>query len=111
MERRREPRFAMDQPVVVTVLDGREIRRGAQVTNASAWGIAIEMRCEVAPGALMRIEFEDSVVLGETVYCCEAAGSYYVGVKLDQAIQSLSDLAGALDDLAQQPPDLIARRP
>jgi hypothetical protein len=59
----------------------------------------------------MRIEFEDSVVLGETVYCCEAAGSYYVGVKLDQAIQSLSDLAGALDDLAQQPPDLIARRP
>ena len=82
----------MDQPVVVTVLDGREIRRRSQVTNASAWGIALEMTCAVAPGASMRIEFPENVVLGEVVHCREAAGSYYVGVKLDQAMKSLSDL-------------------
>ena len=101
----------MDTPVTVTVLDGRGIRRGAQVTNASAWGIGLEMRCAVAPGALMRIEFEDSVVLGKAVHCREAAGSYYIGVKLDQALKSLSDLAGTLDDLARQAPDRIARTP
>jgi hypothetical protein len=101
----------MDQPVVVTVLDGREIRRRSQLTNASAWGIGLEMTCAVAPGALMRIEFEDTVVLGEAVHCREFAGSYYVGVKLNQALKSLSDLAGGLDDLARQPADSIAHSP
>jgi hypothetical protein len=89
----------MDQPVVVTVLDGREIRRTSQVTNASAWGIALEMRCAVTPGALMRIEFPEALVMGQVVHCREAAGSYYVGVKLDQALKSVSGLAGALEVL------------
>jgi len=104
MERRREPRFAMDRPVVVTVLDGRETRRGAQVTNASVWGIGIEMRCPVAQGALVRIEFDEAVILGEVVHCREAAGSYYVGVKLDQALRSFDNLAGALDAIGPRQP-------
>jgi len=101
----------MDQPVVVTVLDGREIRRRSQVTNASAWGIGLEMRCAVAPGILVRIEFAEAVVLGEVVHCREAAGSYYIGVKLDQALKSVSNLAGALEDLARQPAGSIAHSP
>jgi hypothetical protein len=87
----------MDQPVVVTLLDGREVRRRAQVTNASAWGVGIEMRCPVAQGARLRIEFGDSVSLGEVVHCREVAGSYYVGVKLHQALKSVADLAAELD--------------
>jgi hypothetical protein len=100
MERRREPRFATDQPVVVTLLDGREVRRRAQVTNVSAWGVGIEMRCPVARGALLRIEFGDSVALGEVVHCREVAGSYYLGVRLNQALKSVADLAAELDRLA-----------
>jgi hypothetical protein len=42
------------------------------------------------------------------MHCREAAGSYYVGVKLDQALKPLANLAGALDDLARQPADSIA---
>jgi hypothetical protein len=101
----------MDQPVVVTVLDGREIRRRSQVTNASAWGVGLEMRCALVPGILVRIEFAGAVVLGAVMHCREAAGSYYVGVKLDQALKSLANLAGALDDLARQPADSIAHLP
>jgi hypothetical protein len=101
----------MDQTVVVTVLDGREIRRSSQVINASAWGVGLEMRCSVAQGALLRIEFDEAVAIGQVVHCREAAGSYYVGVKLEQALKSLSDLGGALDDLAGQPADGIAHSP
>jgi hypothetical protein len=101
----------MDQPVVVTLLDGREVRRRAQVTNASAWGVGIEMRCPVAPGALLRIEFGESVVLGEVAHCREAAGSYYVGVKLDQALKSVADLTGELDRLERQTADSVAQEP
>jgi hypothetical protein len=101
----------MDQEVAVTVLDGREIRRRSQMTNASAWGIGLEMRCAVAPGALLRIEYEDAVVLGEVAHCREAAGAYYVGVKLNQATESLSGLAAALDDLSLRTADSAVHSP
>jgi hypothetical protein len=99
MDRRSELRFAMDQPVVVAVLDGHSTRRTAQIRNASPWGIAIEMRSPVAPGVSLRIEMEDGVAFGKASYCREVSGAYYIGVKLQQQIQSLSNLAAALDEL------------
>ncbi len=89
----------MDHPVVVAVLDGRESRRNARIRNASSWGFAVEMQNPVAPGAMVRIEMEDGIVLGKASYCREVAGSYYIGVKLEQPRQSLSNLAAALDEL------------
>jgi hypothetical protein len=100
MERRREPRFAAEQPVVVTLLGARKIRRPAQIKNVCSSGMAIEMDRPAPPGTLLRIEFEDGVTLGESVHCREAAGSYYVGITLDQALKSLANLALAVDELS-----------
>jgi hypothetical protein len=100
MERRREPRVAADQPVVVTLLGAQEIRRPAQVRNVCSWGMAIEMPCPAPPGTLLRIEFDDGVALGESLHCREAAGSYYVGITIDQALKSLANLALAVDELS-----------
>ena len=79
---------------------GPEIRRPAEIKNFCSWGMAIEMRCPAPPGTLLRIEFDDGVVLGESVHCREAAGAYYVGITLDQALKSLANLAFALDELS-----------
>ena len=100
MERRREPRFAADQPVVVTLLGVPETRRTAEIKNVCSWGMALEMPCPAPPGTLLRIEFADGVALGESVHCREAAGSYYVGITLDQALKSLANLALAVDEQA-----------
>jgi hypothetical protein len=100
MERRREPRFAAEQPVVVTLLGVQEIRRPAHVKNVCSWGMAIEMPCPAPPGTLLQIEFDDGVALGESIHCREAAGSYYVGITLDQALKSLANLALAVDQLS-----------
>ncbi len=109
MERRREERFAMEHPAVVTILDGDGTRRGSQVINASAWGIGLEMRCPVAPGAMMRIEFVEAVFVGEVAHCRQAAGAYYVGVKLDRAVESLANLATALEEMAGVPQTRLPR--
>jgi hypothetical protein len=100
MDRRREPRFAADQPVVVTLLGIPEIRRTAQIKNVCSWGMAIEMPCPAPPGTLLKIEFEDGVALGESVHCHDVTGAYYVGVTLDQALKSLANLALAIEDSA-----------
>jgi hypothetical protein len=98
MEQRREPRFGADQQVVVAERDG--VRRPAQVTNISPWGVALEMTGPLAPGALLRVEFPDCVASGEVVYCRRAAGAYFVGVRLEYALESLARLACILDELA-----------
>jgi len=98
MERRREPRFAAEQSVVVTLLGAGEIRRLAQVKNVCSWVMAVEMDRPAPPGTLLRIEFEDGVALGESVHCREAAGAYYVGITLDQALKSLANLVLALEE-------------
>jgi hypothetical protein len=100
MERRREPRFAADQSVVVTLLGVQEVSRQAQIKNVCSWGMAIEMPCPAPPGTQLRVEFDDGVALGESVHCREAGGSYYVGITLDHALKSLANLALALEELA-----------
>jgi hypothetical protein len=100
MDQRREPRFATNQSVVVTVLGEHARRETAVVKNASARGLAIEVPGPIAPGTALKIEFEDSTVLGEAVYCGGGPDSHLVGVELDQVICSLTQLGRKLQEFA-----------
>src|SRR5437764_4321639 len=92
MEQRREPRFQADQPVVVTVLTEPETRLEARVQNASGRGLGLVTASPVPPGAAVRIEIDDSMVLGEAIYCRSDRDGHFVGVELDQALVGLTEL-------------------
>ncbi len=100
MEQRREPRFEADQAVAVTLLGPTEMKQAARVKNASGRGLALEMRSPVAPGTALKIEIEDSVVLGEAVYCRSAKDLHLVGVELDQMLCGLTELGRKLQEFA-----------
>ena len=100
MNQRRETRFTIDQPVTVTVLGDHPVEHPARVKNASGRGLALELEDPVPPGAALKIQFDDSIVLGEAVYCRAAAGSYFIGVELDQMLCSLSQLGRKLQEFA-----------
>ncbi|MBZ5625307.1 MAG: PilZ domain-containing protein [Acidobacteriia bacterium] len=104
MNKRREPRFEADQSVVVTVLGDHELRHAALVKNASGRGIAIEMPAAVAIGAALKIECDDSILLGEAVYCKAGPGSHLVGVELDQMLCGLTELGKRLQEFAAEAP-------
>jgi hypothetical protein len=67
--------------------------------NVSAWGIALEMAAPAERGAQLRIEFPECVASGAVAYCRPVAGSYFVGVKLDFALDSIVRLASILDEI------------
>ena len=74
MDQRREPRFAANQSITVTLL-GKDARtENATVRNASSRGLAIALPNPIAPSTALKIEFEDSFVLGEAVYCRPESG-------------------------------------
>ncbi len=102
MEQRREPRFTTDQPVTVTVLGPCEQRHEAKVKNASGRGLALEMPEAVAPGTALKIELDDSVVLGEAVYCRREPESHLIGVELDQVLCGLTELGRKLQEFATE---------
>ena len=102
MNQRREQRFVAEQAVIVTVLGDPEIRQVATIRNASGRGLAMEMPEAVAIGAALKIEIEDSFLLGEAVYCKGSAGIHLVGVELDQMLCGLTELSKRLQEFAAE---------
>jgi hypothetical protein len=101
MNQQREPRLAAEQPVLVTVLGKHEIMQLAKVRDASGRGLGLEMAIPVPTGAALKIEFEDSILLGEAMYCRSEQGSYFVGVELEQALRGLRELDRTLREFAE----------
>jgi hypothetical protein len=110
MDQRREPRFEADQPVTVTVLSAPPARMNACVRNASGRGLGLFTSAPVPPGAAIRIEFDDNLVLGEAIYCRAEQEGHFVGVELDQVLVGLTELGR---NLAAFSPEMgvEARRP
>jgi hypothetical protein len=110
MEQRREPRFQADQPVMVTILSDPEVRMNALVKNASGRGLGLIVKTPVRPGAAIRIEIDDSMVLGEAIYCRMESEGHFVGVELDQVLVGLTELRRILEGFSPELP-LEARPP
>jgi hypothetical protein len=102
MDKRREPRFQADQPVVVTILTEPPLRMDAWVKNASGRGLGLVTPSSVPPGAAVRIELEDAIVLGEAIYCRSDVDGHFIGVELDQVLVGLTELSRNLAAFAPE---------
>jgi hypothetical protein len=47
----------------------------------------------VSPGAALKIELADTLILGEVVYCRPRDPGFYTGIALEQALYHTRDLA------------------
>ena len=102
MDKRREPRFRADQPVVVTVLSEPEMRLEGRVVDASGRGLGLVTPIPLPPGAAIRIEMDDSMVLGESIYCRSDGDGHFTGVELDQVLVGLTELSRNLTALSEE---------
>jgi len=103
MEQRREPRFAVHQRVLVTLLDNSQVKRLARIQNVSGRGVGLLMPDAVSPGAAVQIDLENEIVLGEVIYCRPEPEGYFLGVELDQVLSGLAELAARLEEFSAPP--------
>jgi hypothetical protein len=92
MELRRSPRFELDQPVTATDLDNK-IPVPGRLTNFSIHGIRLQVETELAVGALLKIEWGKTLLLGEVNYCRPEQTGFAVGVELEHALYDIEALA------------------
>jgi hypothetical protein len=97
--RRSEPRFSADQPVVVTVVDQGDGHAGAgRIVDFSASGIGFEVDFCLSPGCQVKIQWPRGVVLGEVRYCAQkSVKNFRAGLKITEvvAIAEISEHSGA----------------
>ncbi|HLH20481.1 MAG TPA: PilZ domain-containing protein [Bryobacteraceae bacterium] len=103
MDQRREPRFEIDQSVIVTVLSEQPLKMHGRVRDASGRGLGLVVPRPVEPGAALRIEIDDALVLGEAIYCRDEQREHFIGVELDQVLVGLTELSRRLSAFDRQP--------
>lgn len=103
MEQRAEVRFAIDQPVAVVVLNGEEIRETARVRNVSAAGLQLVSDRLIPAGSAIKIELDNSLALGEVMYCVNEGDHSVLGVRLEHVLNGLAELQRKLLEFVEDP--------
>jgi hypothetical protein len=106
MDLRSQLRLEADEPVHVTVLGECETKLLGRVTNYSAHGMGLVVNGCVSIGAPVKVEWSDTLLLGEVCYCQLAGEGFAIGVQLEHALYNTAELARLakrlLDDSPQE---------
>ena len=95
-DQRSQPRFEVGRPANLTVLGTpTEILRG-EILNVSEGGTQIRLGQLLQPFTLVRIEYDDNLLLGEVVYCREDQSSWLLGIRVEHGLFGLKALADAM---------------
>jgi hypothetical protein len=93
MESRQQPRFEIHQEITLTLLGEVETVLPGKVVKVSGTGMCLLSSQALVPGAALKIEMADTLVLGEVIYCRPQGAGYQMGIALDQALYHTRDLA------------------
>ncbi len=100
--RRREPRFDILQPVTVTNLDRAGMPLLGHLVNFSATGTRLILDQEIRPGAMVKIEWGGTILLGEIIYCFQQGKEFAVGLELEDALYEREMVASMAESWAAQ---------
>lgn len=92
MERRSEPRFKTCQLIPLTILGDSGLLLTAIAVEVSARGMRIVLDRPIPVGAAVKLESDDTLMLGEISYCRPESNGFVAGLRLDQVLRKSSQL-------------------
>src|SRR5579864_5921233 len=104
MERRREARIRTDKPVELTVLGNDEASGPAQAIEFSGHGLQVVLHRPIPVNAAIKVEGDDWMMLGEVCYCRQEGIHFVAGLKIDQTLDNLQELAKLNENLLSTQP-------
>jgi hypothetical protein len=93
MERRREARIRTDKPVELTVLGNDEASGPAQAIEFSGHGLQLVLHRPIPVNAAVKVEGDDWMMLGEVCYCRQEGIHFVAGLRIEQTLENLQELA------------------
>jgi hypothetical protein len=111
MEQPRQPRFEGTGPVRVTFLGGDRKPIEGRALGVSDEGLRLLVQEAAALGAALRVEWDDSEVLGEVRYCESRPDGFALGVSIEHALVGTRELARLANRLlGESEPDPVRQR-
>jgi hypothetical protein len=86
-------RHEIRRSAVVSVLGTAIPVLQGEMLNISEGGTQIRLDQPLPYGSLVRIEYDDDLLLGEMVYCQQEESGWRIGIRVEHTLQGLKALA------------------
>ena len=93
VDQRETERHQLNQSALITVVGTPTQALHGEIRNISASGTQIWLDEPLPPASLVRIEYDDSLLLGEVIYCHEDDSGWLVGLRIEHGLFGLTALA------------------
>jgi len=92
-DQRRDQRHQLNQSATVNVLGtGSQVLHG-EIQNISNGGTQIRLGQPLRYASLVAIDYDDTRLLGEVVYCAQQQAGWLVGIRIEHTLLELATLA------------------
>jgi hypothetical protein len=85
-DQRKAERQEVHQAAIISVLGNPTPALQAEILNISEVGIQIWLDQPLGYASLVRIEYDDNLLLGEVVYCQQERAGWLVGISVEHAL-------------------------
>ncbi len=104
-ELRREPRFNLDDPVLITVLSlTGQPRIDGRVADMSRSGLAVVADSPLPAGSPVRVEMTSAIVVGEVLNCRKVIDGFRAGLHIETVMFRQDELAATPELPPTRPP-------
>ena len=99
LDQRQAQRHEFSQAAIVSVLGtGSQVLQG-EIRNVSKGGTQLHLDQPLEIGSLLKIEYDNNLLLGEVVYCQREKTGWVVGIRAEHVLSGLTALADAMSGL------------
>ena len=88
-----QPPLETNEPVHVTVLGERETKFLGRITNFTGRAIELITDQPASLGSAVKLEWTDTLLLGEVCHCHPEGDGYAIGLELEHALYHTEELA------------------
>lgn len=95
-DQRQAERRQISHPAIVTVAGTPSQVLHGVIRNISEGGTQLRLDQALPSSTLVKIEYNDSLLLGEVIYCQQEQSGWLLGVKIEHGLFDLTALAAAM---------------
>ena len=94
-DQRQAQRHPLSHPATVTVLGADQVLTG-EIRNVSKGGTQLQLDQPLGVGSLLKIDYDNNLLLGEVMYCHQEDTSWIAGIRIEHTLTGLTALADAM---------------
>jgi PilZ domain len=98
-DQRQSQRHDLSQSAVVTMLGTTTQVLQGEIRNVSKGGTQLHLGQPLGIGSLLRVDYDNNLLLGEVVYCQQVQTGWIAGLRIEHTLSGLTALADAMRGL------------